>query len=334
MIVEPSEDLLDHHLCALFDLKDVAAITRSTHRVRNGVRVDRLVVDHVDGSLPLVAKHYFGPLEPGQETRPRLGLADDRAAKPACEFTGLQRLHALSYSATPHARPVRPLHYVENDRLLIMEEFPGTSARDLLDGDLDLLRNALRNGGATLAHGHAMSHQGETRRESPAEVDEEFERLLTFLLDRRSTRLHRRLETWWPETTIRDGRYGPVHGDCSARNLLVSADGDVAWIDGLFRYSAPIYEDVATFTTSTRTTLRTLRRHGLTSRARRSLSNGFVRGYADVAGIVDVPTLARFEVLVLLDRQASLLTATQSMRTRFLLQLTDRELHDVVRSGT
>jgi hypothetical protein len=331
MTAEPNEALIDRLLEAIFATASLE-ITRVSHRVQNGVRVDRLIVGMSDGPHHLFVKHYFGPLEAGQQNRPRLGLADDRLAKPACEYAGLEKLDALRYAGTTGVRPVRPVHYDVDERILVMEEFPSSTARERLDGDVELLRTGLRVGGAALGHAHAMPHEGPVRRQDSDAVDGDLDTLLTYVRDHRDTRTHRMIQGWWRERALSDIVCGPGHGDCSPRNLLVAENGDVAWIDGLFRYGVPVYEDLATFTTSTRTTLRMLRRHGRSPATRMSISGELLSGYSTVAGPIDPAVLSRFEVLVLLDRQASLLTARKSMRNRLLLALTDRELHESIRS--
>lgn len=319
-----SDTLVEEHVRALFP--EAVSIDSVAERVSKGVRVQRLVVATETGDERLVVKHYFGSIEPSQVDRPRLGLLDDRQMKPAFEYRGLVALHALDYAKARDALPIRPLSYDDESRLLIMEEFPGAPVRSLLAARSEVRLPVLRAGGSALACAHRLPCDGPALRSTMAPVDEAFRELLGFVMEKRGRRVHRRLEAWWGNQPVADLALGAAHGDCSARNLLVSDAGEVAWIDGLFRYRSPVYEDVATFTTTTRTTLRLPGRGYVNARARRHAADEFVDGYCDIRPDFDHRLLARFEVLVLLDRQASLLSSQWSLRNQTLLSLTDREL--------
>lgn len=319
-----SDTLVEERVRELYP--EAASIDCIAERVSKGVRVQRLTIATEMGDELLVVKHYFGSIEPSQVDRPRLGLLDDRSVKPTFEYQGLVGLHDMEYGDAWDVRPVRPVSYDESSRLLIMEEFPGTSLRTRLEGHSKGLLPVFRTGGAALAYAHRLPCEEPAIRSTMTPIDEAFDELLGFVLSKRGVRVHRRLDAWWGRQPEAELELGAAHGDCSARNLLVSDAGAVAWIDGLFRYRSPVYEDVATFTTTTRTTLRLPRKGHLDARARGHAADAFVDGYCDVRPEFDRSLLARFEVLVLLDRQASLLSSQRSLRNRLLLSLTDREL--------
>lgn len=312
---------------------DARSIGVVSERVSKGVRLQRLVVESDKGRAGLIAKHYFGALEPAQLDRPRLGLRDDRQIKPRLEYNALVGLHRLDYQGLAQVRPVCPLSYDDDHRLLIMEEFPGRSARDLIMTRSAQTRSTFRAGGSALAHAHGLESEGMAIRTTPAIVDEKFFELLNFVATQRKRRAHRGLEHWWSNQPVEELVMGTAHGDCSARNLLVSEAGDVAWVDGLFRYASPVFEDLATFTTSTRTTLRRIGKGWMPRDGRRLASDAFIDGYCDVRPDLNLDQLARFEVLVLLDRQASLLASPPAVRSRILLTLTDLEISEARRKS-
>lgn len=305
---------------------EARSIAVVSERVSKGVRLQRLVMQSDKVRAGLIAKHYFGAIEPAQFDRPRLGLRDDRQMKPPLEYKALVGLHGLDYQGLARVRPVCPLSYDAGHRLLIMEEFPGRSARELIMARSGQALSMFRAGGSALAHAHGLQSEGIALRTTSALVDEQFFELLDFVATQRKRRVHQGLEHWWSKQPVEDLVMGTAHGDCSARNLLVSEAGDVAWVDGLFRYATPVYEDLATFTTSTRTTLRLVGKGWMPRNARRLASDAFLDGYCDVRPDLNLDQLARFEVLVLLDRQASLLSAPRTVRNRILLTLTDREI--------
>jgi hypothetical protein len=307
-------------------------VTRTGGRDQVGVKVDELRIEAGEVRHDVFAKQYHDRNIPAPTTRPRLGLPDDRATKPESEYRGLVELHRLLESAPHGVRAVRPLEFAPGLRLLVTERFPGVNARQLMRGRAVGAPEAFAHGGEALALGHRIDVPGAAMRTSFDDLDADFKRLHDYVVGRFSrSKLMTIVANWWAH----DPPSGPLalgagHGDCSPRNLLVDERGAVAWIDGLFRRRVPIFEDVATFTTSVRVTARmTGMRAAFGSRGRERVASAFVDGYERHAP-VDRRWLERFEVVALVDRLASMLSQPSSLRYRVLAHVVGAELSAVI----
>ena len=307
-------------------------VSRTGGRNQVGVKVDELTIEAGQVRHDVIVKQYHDRGIPAPTARPRLGQPDDRATKPASEYRGLVELHRLLESAPHGVRAVRPLDFAPRLRLLVTERYPGVNARQLMRGRAIGAPEAFAHGGEALALAHRIDVPGAPMRTSFDDLDEGFMRLHDYVASRfRRSKLMTNVACWWAQ----DPPGGPLplgagHGDCSPRNLLVDERGAVAWIDGLFRRRVPIFEDVATFTTSARVTARlTGIRAAFGSRGRGRVARAFVDGY-ERRSPVDRRWLERFEVVALVDRLASLVSQPSSLRYRVLTHVVSAELSAVI----
>lgn len=294
------------------------AVQRVSHvqtHERPWTRLHVLEVVGARGRAALLAKEYRDrPLE--DAGRPRLGRPDDRAEKHALEFAALRAAHETIHD--PQAFAVRALAHLPQHRTLVVEKVDATELRDHLlrqlrpGSDTPNVRRQVVAAGRWLAAYHRCLTPDATLRSNPAEVGAAFDEFADFVAGE--------VARPWRGPVVRlaeAGRgalptlpsslpLGAVHGDAAARNVLVAGDGRVAMIDPLGRRRVPVFEDVATFTVTLRTSpavaLATVR----PAAARRIDGHvaAYVAAYGEASGH-DMAPLEVFEALVLLDRLAA-----------------------------
>ncbi|MFW2334149.1 phosphotransferase [Ilumatobacter sp.] len=312
----------------LADGRVTAELLSSSERA--GIGVQMVELRGRDTCHQIVVKRYHSRRSIPLVQRPRLGDPDDARVKPECEFAALVELdHALRPAATGVAA-VRPLEFLDEYQAIVMERYPGTDARPYLRRQTDHGLDVLGSGGAALAIAHrVLERPDRIRLASPGEIDGSFRSFCEHLMPLVDARLIDHTRRWWSSAMPDDApALGACHGDCAPRNLLVDADANAAWIDGLFRWRAPVYQDIAVFVTSARVRAR------LTPGSRRNRfaawrTEAFVDGYRRHVD-VQPEWLTRFEVLVLLDRLASLVEHGSSVRQRLVRRAVEAELAALV----
>ena len=271
-----------------------------------GRRSKGVVIDFVDADLGdteparLVAKRYLAEAPNPRSKRPGLGLVDDRAVKPTTEWDGLVRLREQLPDAS-----VEPVLNIADEQLLVMERFTGDSVRATMFGDPATATAQVRVAAELLATLHQLDG-GAPLRATGAEVDATGVALIDYTASLLRPLGVDRIRGWWRDQPDTDPALGLGHNDCAPRNFVTDVDGRVAIIDCLARHRMPVFEDVATFTTSVRILMRAQwARRPQVARRGSQFATAFADAYLQSTTLASTD-LPRFEALVLLDRLASL----------------------------
>jgi hypothetical protein len=281
--------------------------------VQAGERHRRLLVKVSHPARPLAES------VPAQ--RPRLGLVGDRHVKDEFEYRGLVAVHD-HFGALADRRfgTVRAFDYIPEAHALVMEVVEEPTLRRLLVRTARFtppfartdLSVAFRNTGAWLRVFHELPPRGgdalPVLRQTPDDVVRACDAFTSYLGERVSAdglpdRILAAVAAHAHGTLPDRLPLGLGHGDYAPRNVFVQRDGRVRVIDMLARRRVPVYEDLAYFTVSLRTTgLQLLLGELAFDRVRmRDYKEAFIRGYFHD----DEPprrALALYELVVLLDK--------------------------------
>lgn len=324
---ESLDPVVEQALRAHFDAEN-ARLARVGGRRSKGVVID-FVDAYVGDSAPtrLVAKRYLDGAPNPRRQRPGLGLVDDRDAKPATEWAGLVRLHEQLPDAS-----VEPVLNLPDQQLLVMERFGGSGVRAAMLGDSVTATKQIQ----TSAHLLATLHQldgGTPLRPTIDDVDSVGTALIDFTASQLRPLGVDRIRGWWRDQPDSDPALGLGHNDCAPRNFVTEVDGRVAIIDCLARHRLPVFEDVATFTTSVRILMRAqLVRRPQAARHGSQFASAFADAYLQSTNLSSAD-LPRFEALVLLDRLASLALRTRTPGTIAQTALVLDELRRVTKEN-
>ncbi len=297
---------------------------------RAGIGVQMVELQGPTSRHEVVVKRYCSRPATLRMNRPRLGEPDDPSVKPECEFAALVELHRALGSAGLGCAAVRPIDFVDDHRAIVMERFAGTDARRLMRRANERGSEVAAAGGAALAFAHRVLERPERQRLATSEeIGEAFGTFCDHLAPSVPERLIERTRRWWRSAVPgAPPVLAACHVDSAPRNLLVDTDMNAAWIDGLFRWRAPVYQDIAVFVTSVQVRSR-LTFGGLRRGSRDRRAQAFIDGYRR-HGELQAEWLPPFEALVLLDRLASLVDHGGSARRRLVKRAVEAELATLV----
>lgn len=325
-------------------------VERLSGRQRRRSSLMRFRVGDGHSQFRLLAKIATPPEEvAGPPERPRLGEPDDAVRKLAFEHGALEAMwRRLEGSDDDRIAAVRPLDLLEEHGILLIEEVPSRTLRDLLvdaaqpwgGRTRELLPALFEAVGAWMGVFHSLDLPVEgTLRVTVTGYTDALSAYASWLAERGapSGLLHDAVEVASHSLADSgaDQRTGPVHGDCAPRNVLVRRDGRVLLVDPLARWRAPVGDDLAYLIASLRVNqVRVLTGGAFPPRSvLRPLEDALLRGHPFGR---DVPLRASM-VLVILDRWAAgLARPFQTGAVRDLVDALERrrltaELQELVR---
>lgn len=284
-------------------------------RRRRRSRLIRFEVGDGQRHVTILCKIATPPETAGSTpSRPRLGEPDDARRKLPYEYAALRAMRSRIATDDPRIAAVRPLDLMEEQGVLLMEEEPSRTLRDLLvdaarPGASDLRRrlpDLFMAVGAWLGEFHRLDLPSDgTRRASAVDHAGALRKFADWLTDRGapSELVSRAVETATQDAPSSDLRTGPVHGDAAPRNVLVGRDGRVMMIDPLARWRVPVWDDLAYMLASLRVNrLSVLTAGRLPPRSTlATLESAFLAGHPHG----DMRRVRASLVLILLDRWAA-----------------------------
>lgn len=274
-------------------------------------------------------------------SRPRLFTPLDAATKYRQEYAALEALDAhFRQVGDPRFRTIRPLDRIDAARAFVTEVVPGSTlkrelarASRLRPGGLpSSLGEAVERAGAWLRAYHALPMPNATARQSTAaEFVANVRRFAEHLA--RMTGRRRLFEDIARSAEGAASAFpdpvplGLTHGDFAMRNVLVTPTGEVAVLDTMAQWRSPIYEDLAKFHLSLRSTRPQILTAGLAFSPHRlgALNARMLAGYFDGAPVPSIQ-IRLYEVLLLLDKwafEAALGAGALSPMGRYRRAMTD-----------
>lgn len=277
----------------------------------------------------------------GRTLRPRLVTPMDPARKYEREYAALQALEThFERIGDPRFQAIRPLDRIDGLGGFVTEVVPGSSlkrhfaaaSRATVRPPPPSLWRAMEGAGAWLRAYHRMPmphatvRQGE-RADYIANVWQFAEHLSSVVGRAEFFRsLARAAESSAP--ALPDPLpLGLTHGDYAMRNILITPAGRVAALDTLAQWRSPIYEDVAKFGLSLRSTRPQILSHRLAfgaSRLERALESFYAGFFSD--GEIPRPQIRMYELLLLLDKwsfERAVLPRGRSPAARYARHATD-----------
>lgn len=247
----------------------------------------------------------------GGEPRPRLAGRGTFGDRYAHEHAALLRVERHFARLGDHRfETVHALGYVPERVALVTRRIDGVNLREFLRAqrDGDSLAVVERAGGWLRAFHDIPPGNAQDRHASAAALAAWISAICTFLGENLEQR--RYFEDLGAELAARAHRVLPAampmavaHGDFAPRNVLTGRDGRVAVIDMAAVARAPIYEDLAYFVSSIRTSsVRSLTGGVLADdMADRRVEQALLRGYFG-ADAIPLGPLRLYQVLVTLDK--------------------------------